>query len=155
MTTTATNQYVLENEVTDDFDINDIEDMPGFTIPPSGSYTVIFEEGITDVVINGANYYQLKATITSVEEVLPKDLNDDETVPVLGDIATFIYGRNNKFGMDNFKSVVRPVAMEFGVSKISAIREKFLGLSCLMLVKRKFNQKADKYIAEIVRLAPL
>jgi len=147
--------YQLENEVDDNFDIGDIEDMPGFVVPPSGAYGVTFAEGITDVEINGSNYYQLKATIATLGDVDPKDLDEDETLPVIGDVATFIFGRNNKFGMDNFKSVVMPVAKHFGVSKISDIKEKFVGLECLMLVKRKFNKKADKNICEIVRLAVL
>ena len=151
-----TKSYILDNEVDDNFSLDDIEDMPGFVMPPTGVYTVVLEKGILDKVINEDNYFEVAMTIKSVDELDDKNLDADETAPKEGDIASTIFGRNNKYAMNNFKaSFGRAIAEKFEVKTIGAIKEKSVGLEMMVVIKRTFDKKRERHNIEIKRAVVL
>lgn len=145
----AVKQYDLENEVNDDFILDDIEDMPGFVVPPTGSYSVVLEKGIEDKEINDEPYYAANMTIKEVLEVTEKGV-EEKDYPKVGDIASTLFSRRNKFGMSNFKNFVASIAERYNTKKVGEIREHAKGAEMLVTVKRKYNKERDVYNLSVV-----
>jgi hypothetical protein len=145
----------LSTAVDDDFLLDDIEDMPGFVTPPTGSYTVRLEKGIEDKIVNDAPYYNIPLTITSVMEVLPSALEEGETLPKEGDMTSLLFKRDNEFGMSNFKQFVKSIAEKFNARKVSEIRAAAVGLDMVVVIKRKYDKKNDRHNLNIVTAAVL
>lgn len=141
-------------EVTDDFDLNDIEDLPAFVTPPNGVYSVDLPEGIDTLEINDANYYKAEMVISNVDEVTGK-LDEGETLPKIGDKITVIFKRDNEYGMGNFKLFMRPFVEKFGTTKIGELREASKGCSLMIVTKRKWNKEKEVYNLQIVKAAIL
>lgn len=145
------NKGVLENQIDDDFILDDIEDMPGFVVPPTGAYIVVLEKGIDTKEINDGHYYEIPMTIKEVVEVSDKALDDGEQLPKEGDIASLIFKRDNAFGMGNFKNFVRSISEKFGVTKVGEIREHAKGLEMLVVVKRKYDKEKDRHNINVTK----
>ncbi len=149
------NEYALENEVDDDFVLDDIEQMPGFITPPTGAYIVSLDKGVQEKEINDENYYDIAHTIISVEEVSDKALDEDEVPPKPGDMFNIIFNRGNKIGMSNFAKYMLPIAKHAGVKTVREARAVTEGLQILIIVKRRYNKKSDRHNIEVTRLAVL
>jgi hypothetical protein len=141
----------LTAAVDDDFLLDDIEDMPGFVTPPTGAYSVCLEKGIEVKDINNSSYYEVAMTIKELLEVQEKNLEDGESMPKIGDIASMIFKRDNEFGMSNFKKFARSIAEKFGVKSIGDIRNASKGLDMIVVIKRKYDKKADVHRTEITK----
>ena len=151
MSDTKKKDYELDAEVDGDFDLDDLETMPGFVTPPSGAYIVDWVAGIEEKEINGANYYEIKMTIVEPMEVAPKALDEDEVLPATGDQTSMIFNRKNKFAMSQFKETVRSIAVKFEITNIRAIMEVSVGLRMLVVFKRTFSKKRDQHTLQIVK----
>lgn len=141
-----TNQYKLDNAVTDDFDLDDIESLPKFVKLPTGSYILQSEDGITVKKINEGkpeefDAYELKGTILEVAETT--DLLENEAPPKAGDEASWLWNRTNKMSMDQFKDVITPFKNHYfpgqtGVT-VGMCREKTKDAIFSVIVKRTFG----------------
>ena len=136
--------------VTDDFLLEDIEDLPGFVTPPTGAYRIRLDKGIEDKEINDNPYFSVELTILEVMEVVEENLEKaedgtPEALPKEGDIATLLFAKDNQFGMGNFKSFVKSIAEKFGLRKVGEIREVAKGLEMCVVIKRKWNKKAERF----------
>lgn len=136
--------------VTDDFLLDDIDDLPGYVTPPTGAYRVRLDKGIEDKDINDSPYFSVELTILSVEEVDESALEKSEegvveALPKEGDIASLLFAKDNQFGMGNFKAFVKSIAEKFGIRTVGEIRESAKGLEMLVIIKRKWNKKAERF----------
>lgn len=144
-----------------DMNLDDIEDLPQFVQLPTGAYTAVLLDGITakDMpTASGAQpLFEMKFTLMNVEEVSPDALNkeEEEEMPKPGDIASFIYQRDNAFGMGLFKDIVKPIAKRLGVSQVGALLEGSKGMECAIIVVREFNKDKQKYYSRLKKLVVL
>lgn len=153
MSTTDDNTIAL---VTNDFLLDDIEDMPAFLTLPSGAYHVKLEEGIVEkkIPMQGEDVDCFEAAMTVVETLEMTDkLGEDEKTPKQGDIASMLYNRTNKFGMGNFKDFVRPIAERFGVRTVGEIVSNSKGVELMIIVKRTYNKDRDRHNMQIKKVA--
>ena len=149
---------MLETEIDDDFDLDNIEDMPGFITPLSGVYTCVMEKGIEEKEIDGekgtANYYDIPLIMKEVHETT-EEPDDESPLPKEGDQFNLIFKRNNAFGMSNFKAFVRPIAEHLGTKKVGEIREQSKGLEIMVVLKRRWNKKSERYNIDIKKVGVL
>ncbi len=143
--------YELDSQVDDDFDLDDLESMPGFVVPPSGVYMVTLTKGIEEKDINDVDYYEVAMTIDEVIEFDERKMDPGEEKPKAGDIATTIFSRTNKFGMSNFKNFARSIAEKFQLKKVGQVKDASKGLQMMVVLKRRYDKKAETNRLEIVR----
>lgn len=138
------------NTVTDDFLLDDIEDLPEFVTPPTGAYLVEIPKGIEEKEINDNSYYEAGFTIVEVVEVAEKELGENETLPKEGDMFSMIFKRDNEFGMGNFKKLAKIIAQHFSLTTVGEVRAASTGLKMLVTVKRKYDGKKDRFNLNLV-----
>lgn len=135
----------LAQVVGDDFVLDDLENAPGFIVPPNGAYHVkVDPAGIQDKEINDADYYAVNLELVAVVEMAGK-LDDGEEHPKPGDIMSLLFNRKNLFGMSNFKKFATPIAQKFSLKTIGPVKEASKGIDMLIITKRKFNKKNEQW----------
>lgn len=134
--------------VDDDTILDDIEDLPEFTTPPSGAYLVSLDKGIEEKKINNEPYYDVQMVIKSLVSVPETGLHEGEKLPKEGDMFNFIFNRANEFGMGNFKKFCMPIREKFGARTVGEIKEKAKGLEMLIVLKRKAKKDKQKNVIE-------
>lgn len=141
-----------------DASLDDIEDLPQFVQLPTGAYTARLVNGIVAKNIPGKDgetpVLDMAFTITSVMEVDEKSLDADagEEMPKAGDIANFIFQRNNAIGMGFFKEAVKPIAARLQTTQIGALLEGCKNMEVVLLVVREKKKGADKAYSKIKKL---
>lgn len=139
------------NTVSDDFNLDDIEDLPSFSTPPNGAYLVELVKGIEEKEIGDSDYYSVEMTIREAVDVPSKNLDDGETLPKDGDIATVIFKRDNAFGMGNFKNFIASIRDTYNCKTVGEVREHAVGLKMLVVFRRKWNKETEKYNLNVTK----
>lgn len=146
-------------EIQLDQTLDDIEDLPQYIQLPTGAYGATLVNGIVAKTIEGkdgdSKIFEMAFTITDVTEVDSSKLDEGEEMPKPGDIATFSFQRENKFGMGLFKDAVKPIAEKLGTSQIGALLEGSKGFEVLLLVTRKYDKERDRNFTRIKKITPL
>ena len=139
-----------------DMSLDAIEDLPQFVTLPTGAYLARLEKGIISKDIptqNGAQpVFELPFTVVEVLEIDPKNLDEGEEAPKPGDISSFVFQRDNTFGMGLFKAVVTPIAKQLGTNQIGALLEGSKGMECGLIITRTFNKDKQRHYAQIKKL---
>lgn len=138
--------YELENEVTLDMSLDDIEDLPGFVTPPTGSYQVSVETVPEIKQINDDNYLEVKLTIIEAMEIT-EALGADEQPPKAGDQFSYAFNLKNKVGTGNLKKFLTSVKERLGTSNLREITEGMKGMTLLVVNKRTYDEKKDRHYA--------
>lgn len=151
----------LEIEVDDDFLLDDIEDLPGFVVFPTGGYTVELKEGIEEKEFEDKKsgltkkFYGVNMTLLEVLEVNPSALDDGEALPKEGDVCSMLFDRGHRFGMGAFKDMFRKTAEQFGCKTAGELKANSKGLKLVIAAKRRYNKEADRHNLTVVNAQPL
>lgn len=138
--------------ISDSMILDDIDDLPSFTVFPSGAYLVNLHEGIVAKDINDKPYFEIAMTLKEVIE-MTEELKGDELPPKPGDIGSLLFSRDNKFGAGLYKEVARPLAKHLGVVTVSEVNAGSKGLDVMIVVKRTFDAGRDRHNMQIKKLA--
>ena len=141
------------NEISDDFLLDDIDDLPGFVVLPTGAYTVRLDKGIEEKTINDANYYDVQMTLVEVLDLDAKHLDEGEVAPKAGDLAGMLFARANEYGMGNFKLFVKDIAAKFDCKSVGQVREAAKGLEMAIVVKRVYDAKKERHNMKMIKAA--
>lgn len=136
-----------------DMSLDDIEDVPGFGVFPTGAYLVDFAKGIEQKEINDHPAASCEMSLVEVAELKEDNLDDGEKPPLVGDICTLSWMLDNKFGADGLKKFCTPLAEKLGTKTLKEIFHQSKGLRCLVVIKRTYNEKKDQHYAKIKKLA--
>ena len=140
----------------DDFDLDSVEDLPGFVTPPSGAYVVTCDKGVEEKDIETQNgtktFYTWNFKIDSVMEINEHSLESGEVPPKEGDMFSMMFTKSNQ-GVAFMKPLLVDVAQKFGVKNFKAIQEKTVGAQFLMVLKRRYVKKVDRYNINVVNAA--
>ena len=143
-----TDSYTLENEIGNDFLLDDIPDLPGYVTLFSGSYILTLEKGIEERTIESGgekkNYYSTEFTVKLVDEIAEK-IAEGESEPKVGDKTSFLFDRTHLVGMSNFKQfIAMPIARQFGLKTVGEVIEQSKGLDFIVIGKRTLSKKSTK-----------
>lgn len=150
---TANDKGKLEKPIDLDMSLDDIEDVPGFGVFPTGAYLVDFVKGIEQKEINDKKAASCEMTLVEIGELKEDNLDEGEKPPMPGDICTLSWMLDNKFGADGLKKFCTPLADKLGTKKLSEIFHQSKGLRCLIVVRRTYNEKKDQHYAKLKKLA--
>lgn len=146
----------LEKPIGLDTTLDDIEDLPQFIVPLSGAYTLNFS-GINDKEINDKEAFDCDFTVEEVHELTEEaNVAEGEAAPKVGDKFNLPYFKGNKFSTGLFKSdILKPIASHFQLKTVGEVVAAVKDIKVMMIVKRSYNKKADRYFAKIKKLQVL
>ena len=141
----------------DDISMDDIEDLPQFSVFPSGAHIVLFKSWETKDV-NEEPWINVNLELVSIEELSEAISEHDK--PKAGDIQTMGHNRTNKFAMGALKDFLKPIATHLNIDVaakggLKAALEGGTGLQLLIVQTRvpakdkAGNIKPDTYNARI------
>ena len=127
-----------------DKSIDDIEDLPGFEVPPPGVYTLKMTCAIKEV--NSKD-----AIETNFEVLEAQELNDPTETAEPGTRFSVLSFIENDVAMGKFKELVAPIAAHFGEKNVGKlVSEVIKDLVVSATVKhRKNKEDPDKPYADV------
>lgn len=149
----ATDKGELERPIDLDMSLDDIEDVPGFGVFPTGAYIVDLVKGIEQKEINSKRAAVVEMTLVEVAELKEDRLDEGEKPPMAGDICTLSFMLGNKFGADGLKKFLLPIAAKLGTNKLSELFHQSKGLRCMIVLRRTYNEDKDQHYAKLKKLA--
>lgn len=149
----ATDKGELERPIDLDMSLDDIEDVPGFGVFPTGAYIVDLTKGIEQKEINGKRAAAVEMTLVEVAELKEDRLDEGEKPPMAGDICTLSFMLANRFGADGLKKFCLPLADKLGTKKLSELFHQSKGLRCMIVLRRTYNEDKDQHYAKLKKLA--
>lgn len=137
-----------------DRDLDDIEDLPGFAVPPNGEYLLKMKTEIKEV-----NSKQAVEASFEIMECIKKD-NDADTDAKIGDKFSslfFLQGDNPdgvKISLGKLKELVAGVAESTGQSNLGVlIRDTLADCVVMATVKRRADKEdKEKFYATVKNL---
>lgn len=149
-----TNDKGAITEVSMDATLDDIDDLPGFVVFPSGAYRVELVEGMEEKKINEHPAIEAAMTLQEVME-MTEPLADGEEPPKTGDVCTLSFMRDNKYGVAAFKEFAKPLAERLGTRVIGELCSQSKGLQLLVVIKRTYDEKKDRYYPKVKKVSVL
>lgn len=135
----------------DDFDLDDIDDLPGFTIFPTGSYRIKLVKGLVQKKVG--EHQAEEAAMTLLEAMEVKDLKEGEVAPKEGDICSTVFMRDNATALGKLKEFCAPIAAMIGSTKFGAVRAASVGLEMVVVGKRTYDKEKDRHYFNIAQVA--
>lgn len=133
--------------------LDDIDDLPGFNVFPSGAYSVCLIEGIVDKKIgeHPASEIQMKLVETlEISQPVP-----EAELPKVGDICSTAYMRDNPTGMGKLKEFLVPLGVKLGTKVIAEIVAQSKGMNVMVVINRTHDAVKDRYYANIKKVVVL
>jgi hypothetical protein len=139
--------------VTMDTDLEDIPDLPSFSVWPTGSYAVVIDKWEEKEVADNAG---LEITFKLVEKLEVTEEVSESEMPKEGDSMSMFYNFDNEFGGGNLKKFLKPFSEHFGAKRVGEILEQINGTACMIVSKRKPSKKdPEKMFADIKQVSIL
>lgn len=153
----ATDDNILDAEIDDDFLLDDIEDLPAYTVLPTGAWLVTLDKGIEDKELKDSKgvvkkFFDVPLTVVECVEMSPEALSEGEAMPKAGDISNLLFDRKHKMGMGAFKEFFRPVAQQFHCKSVAELKAVVSGLQLMVVVKRTYNADKDRFNMRVKRV---
>lgn len=134
-----------------DTPLDDIDDLPGFVVFPSGAYSVVLEEGMAQKEINDHPALEVPMKLVEVLEI-SESLKDDESQPQVGDVCTISFMLDNKFGVGKMKEFMAPISKQLGLATPSAVVAQSKGLKLMVIIKRTYDKDKDRHYANFKKI---
>lgn len=135
--------------------LDDLPDLPGFKVPPTGAYAVsivsMLEKAVGDhPAVEG------KFAIVEVLEVTETGLPDAE-MPVAGDEFNVVYMLDNDTGVGFLKAFMKPIAeaLQKPKAKLSELLVESKGMTLSLVIKRTYDKEKDRHYLNIKKMEVL
>lgn len=123
-----------------DSQLDDLADLPEFSVYPAGSHKVTIKWESKKVNEHPSIELQMKA-IETVELANPTD-----TPLAAGAEGSVLFMLDNEFGQGALKALMKPLAVETGATSISAIMEATNGMEVTVITNVRQNKdKTQSY----------
>lgn len=134
--------------------LDDIEDLPGFLVYPSGAYLIELHAGLVKKAIGTHPAVEMAMKCLEVKE-LSNPTEDSSIAPKVGDVCTIAFMLDNEFGRGNLKKVLDPIGERLGTKKNSEIIAASKGVKAIVVIKKTKDEKKDKEYANLLRFVPV
>lgn len=136
-----------------DFDMDDLEDLPSFKAPPTGSYIVTLVNGLERKKVGEHDAVEAMMEIVMVDEVT-ETLEPDEAPPKEGDKFSTLFMLDNELGQGKLKDFMKPLKEACGSGKFSDIQKFSKGIKLAVIGKRAGKKDdPEKKFFNIVKVA--
>lgn len=138
------------NSITLDMSLDDIEDMPGFGVFPTGVFLCTIPS-IPELKpdVGGHQAFEFKFKLDEVAEMQGDALDEGEDPPIAGQEMSLVFMKDNKLGLDQMKKFLKPYAEKLGTKNLGEIFTQMANLKVLIVVKRTYNKEKDRHYARI------
>ncbi len=128
-----------------DKNLEDIEDLPGFEVPPQGTYQFLVNAEAKYLPPKEGDKGDRPVVVLDYEVTGIVQLADPIAIPpVIGDKFGELFMLGNEYGEANMKKALAPYAAHFGTTNITTlIREKLNNVVVVGTVKYRFNKEKD------------
>lgn len=126
----------------DDFDLNDVADLPEFKPFPTGNLIVHFPEGLVRKKVGEHDAVELKMVYKAGDEL---KLDDGQEPPKEGDICSTLFILGNEMGQGNLKEIMKPMAEAAGFSGFKALCEWSKGKDAAVIGVQTKNKEGKKF----------
>ena len=137
--------------------LDDIDDLPGFAVFPSGAYMIELHTGLERKAIGAHAAIECAMKCLEVKE-LANPTADEANKPKIGDICTAAYMLDNPTGLGFLKeSLLKPIGAKLGLTKNSEIIAASKGIKALVVMTKTEKEKdgVKKEYCKILRFVPL
>lgn len=136
-----------------DATLDDMPDLPGFKIPPTGAYAVNVVS-VLEKKIGEHPAIEAKFRIVEVMEVSETGVKDDE-MPVKDDEFSTAFMLDNDTGVGFLKGFLKPIGESLGLTKTREIMEQAKNMSLAIVIKRTHKKETDTYYCNLKRVEVL
>lgn len=127
----------------DDFDMDDLAELPSFKSWPTGAYVAQMEKGLERKKVGEHDCVEVVFTLVEVAEVSPDALDTGEELPKIGDKCNTLFMLDNEMGQGKLRDFSKPIKEASGAVGFKAIAEVTKGMK-IMLVGKRVLDKGDK-----------
>jgi hypothetical protein len=120
-----------------DTSLDDIDDLPGFAALPTGAYNVVLPKGFEVKMVNNSKSVEMAMTVKEVVEIVEDSLDEGESLPKEGDIATMLFQLDNSTGAGLFKQAAAPIRAASGANTLREVIEASKGMELTVIIKRR------------------
>lgn len=136
-----------------DATLDDMPDLPGFKIPPTGAYAVMVVS-VLEKKIGEHPAVEAKFRIVEVMEISETGVKDDE-LPVKDDEFSTAFMLDNDTGVGFLKAFLKPLGESLGLNKNREIMEGAKNMSLAIVIKRTHKKETDTYYCNLKRIEVL
>lgn len=137
-----------------DTPMDDIDDLPGFLVFPSGAYTVLLVEGLIEKDIADHSAIEMAMTLKEIHEFT--DPVEEADKPKIEDVCSTAFMLDNATGAGMYKEVLKVLAEKFGkgLSK-RELNAAAKGLLCMVVLKKTHDKDKDRDYCNLKKIAIL
>jgi uncharacterized protein (UPF0212 family) len=144
----------MSNEFTGidlDTDLDDIEDLPSFTVYPTGAYAVTVLKAEQVKIKDKDTYVQVDVGLQNILE-MTETLSATEEPPKEGDIQSFLFDLSNKTGSSVLKQFFENIKKHTGTKSVGETMKASIGLTLVIIQSRTYNKEKDRHYPKIVKV---
>lgn len=131
--------------------LDDIEDLPGFNVFPSGAYHVLLAKGLVQKGIGEHPAVELEMTCAEVIELA--DPTQADQAPKVGDTCSTAFMLDNEIGRGKLKEVFKAIAAKTGSTSNAANMQAAAGLTCKVVIKKTHDADKDRDYCNLISFA--
>jgi hypothetical protein len=131
--------------------LEDLNDLPGFKVPPTGGYAVSIVANTIKKVGDHENTVEAKFVIKEVLEVTEVGVPDDQMC-VAGDEFAVLFMTDNETGVGFLKEYLKVIGPAVGSTKTKEILEQSKGLDLVVVVKRTYNKDSERHNVNLKKI---
>lgn len=124
--------------------LDDLPDLPGFKVPPSGGYAVTITSNSIKDVGDHKDSVEAKFKIKEVLEISEKNVPDDE-MPVIGEEFNVLFMTDNETGAGFLKEYLKVLGPAVGSTNVREVLENSKGMDLLVVISRKWNKESERH----------
>lgn len=113
-----------------DSQLDDLNDLPEFLVPPPGAYRATILSA-TEKKVGDHPAVEFKFKLLETMELT----NTDDTPVADGTETSIAYMLDNEYGVGNFKKFLAPIALATGASQAREVMAASVGLEVLLVTK--------------------
>lgn len=136
-----------------DATLDDMPDLPGFKIPPTGAYAVSVVS-VLEKKIGDHPAVEAKFRVVEVMEISETGVKDDE-MPVKDDEFSTAFMLDNDTGVGFLKAFLKPIGEALGLNKNREIMEQAKNINLAIVIKRSHKKETDTYYCNLKRVEVL
>lgn len=133
-----------------DATIDDLPDLPGFKVPPTGAYVVLIMSNL-EKKVGDHPALEAKFKIVEVLEVSEQNVPDDQ-MPLKDDEFATVFMLDNDTGTGFLKEYLAILAVPLNTKSNREIMEKSKGMALQIAAKRTYDKEKDRHYLNIKKM---
>lgn len=131
--------------------LDELNDLPGFKVPPTGAYVVSIVSNLIKKVGNHENTVEAKFKIIDIMEVSEQNVPEAEA-PLPEDEFNVLFMTDNDTGEGFLKEYLKVLGPVVGSTKTREILEMSKGMKLMVVVSRKYNKETERHNVNLKKI---